>query len=573
MDQGGTRPGREYDAPRSELDQVLAPPVSPAVDVLVAQNRLRGLLAANQSIVGDLALGTVLRRVVEAARELVGAKYGALGVIAPDGTGLEQFIHVGLEPDEVAAIGQLPEGKGLLGALIDDPKPIRLREISEDSRSVGFPENHPPMRGFIGVPIRVRDKVFGNLYLAGISKGEFSEEDEELVSSLAASAGIAIENARLFEVARHRQEWLQASTDVTRELMQPEPENSLRVIAQYLHDLADADIVTVAVPSADGKELRLSVAVGETADQLTDTSYPMENTFSQLVLKTGEAMLIENLEPAYAAGGRVIHLSSQVDVGAVMVLPLMTSSGPRGSLVAGRLRGRRGFTQEDLSMAATFANHASLALELADARRDQQRVVLLEDRARIARDLHDHVIQQLFAAGMTVQGVSAGLAGRPDSDLLEKVVDHIDEAIRQIRTSIFQLRPHALSGSSIRAAVLSVVAEITPSLGFDPKIRFDGPVDAVSDDALAEDVIAVVRELLSNVAKHAHASTADLAMHANTSVFTVTIVDDGRGVGEAARSSGLDNLRERAEARAGRFSVEPGPAGSGTAATWTVPLS
>jgi len=573
MEQGGAGDSGALEGPGLEPDQMLSQLGTQAHDVLAVRNRLRGLLATNQTIAGELSLERVLRRVVDSARELVSAKYGALGVISSDGSGLEQFIHVGLEPEEVDAIGHLPEGKGLLGALIDDPKPIRLREISEDPRSVGFPENHPPMRGFIGVPIRVRNKVFGNLYLAGISQGEFSQEDEELVASLAISAGVAIENARLFEEAQHRQEWLQASTDVTRELLDPEPENSLRVVAQSLHDLAGADIVTVAVPSADRKELALSVAVGEAADRLTDTSYPMENTLSQLVLQTSQPVLIEDLESTYETEGRVIYLSSVISLGAVMVLPLMTSDGPKGSLVAGRLRGRRAFTEEDLTMASTFANHASLALELAEARRDQQRMILLEDRARIARDLHDHVIQQLFAAGMTVQGVSAGLAGGPDSDLLENVVDHIDEAIRQIRTSIFQLRPHALSTHGIRAAVLSVVAEITPSIGFDPMVRFDGPVDAVGDEPLAADVIAVVRELLSNAAKHAHASAIHLAVRASTSVFTIDVVDDGRGLGSSSRSSGLENLRQRAEARAGSFVIESRADGTGTAANWTIPVS
>jgi GAF domain-containing protein len=190
--------GDPTDVPHLELDQLLTQLIERAHDVKGAQNRLRGLLRANRSVIGDLALNTVLRRIVEAACELVDAPYGAVGVIRPDGTGLEAFIHVGMEPSAVEEIGHLPEGKGLLGALIDDPRPIRLRDIRDDVRSVGFPEHHPPMRGFLGVPIRVRDEVFGNLYLASLAQGDFSVEDEELVAALAATAGVAIENARLY---------------------------------------------------------------------------------------------------------------------------------------------------------------------------------------------------------------------------------------------------------------------------------------------------------------------------------------------------------------------------------------
>jgi len=259
-------------------------------------------------------------------------------------------------------------------------------------------------------------------------------------------------------------------------------------------------------------------------------------------------------------------------VGPVMVLPLAGAEGVRGVLHVGRVRRSRIFSAADVEMATNFAYHASVALELADGRRDAQRMVLFDDRARIARDLHDHVIQQLFASGMTLQGASMTLGDAPGVELIEQVVDNIDDAIRQIRTSIFQLRPHTLLGAGVRAGVLAVVAEVTPSLGRDPHVHFTGPVDAVSDEGLSDDVAAVVREALTNAAKHARAQRVDTAVTVKGSTLTVTVEDDGVGMGTATRRSGLANLRQRAESRSGSCEVERGEGGAGTRVMWQVPI-
>ena len=257
-------------------------------------------------------------------------------MIRPDGSGLEEFIHVGMDADAVEVIGHLPEGKGLLGALIDDPRPIRLRDIRDDARSVGFPAHHPPMRGFLGVPVRVRDVVFGNLYLASLTEAEFSVEDEELVSALAATAGVAIENARLYEEANRRQEWLQASTDITRQLLTASGEDGPRLVAQRVAELADADVVTVVLPK-DGR-LEVAVAVGLEADRLTGSTYPMENTLSELVLESGQPTVVDDASDL-DANARTLVLSQIVVVGPVMVLPLAGSAGARGVLMVGRVQG------------------------------------------------------------------------------------------------------------------------------------------------------------------------------------------------------------------------------------------
>ena len=526
--------------------------------------RLRDLLRAQSAIIGVLDLQAVLHQIVQAACELVDAPFGALGVITPDGTGLEQFIHVGMDDSTVSEIGRLPEGKGLLGALIADPRPIRLEDLGADARSVGFPEGHPPMRGFLGVPIRLREEVFGALYLATLVPRGFSAGDEELVTSLAATAGVAIQNARLFETARRRQSWLQASTDTTLQMLTGSPDEVFATIGHKVKELAGADTVTFVRPAPDEDQLVVEVAVGVGSQELMASTYPIENTLSQYVLETGVPIVVDVSRDELPLQGSV-YLSSVVPVGPVMVLPLVGARTTRGVLFVGRLQGRLRFTEDEVEMATAFANHASIALELVETRRDQQRMLLLEDRARIARDLHDHVIQQLFAAGMGIQGVAAGL-DEPRADQLEEVVGRVDEAIRQIRSSIFQLTPHRFGGH-LRTAVMEVVAEVTPVLGFSPDVSFSGPVDILSDPRLTGDVAAVVREGLTNIARHACATRAQVTVSGNAGEMTVCVTDDGVGLGDTGRRSGLDNIRRRAEQRSGSLAVED--AAPGTRITWS----
>jgi signal transduction histidine kinase len=574
-----TRPSEGYhfaDGPRLELDQLLSQLVGRAQDVIATQGRLRGLLAANNMIIGNVALPVVLRHIVEAACRLVNARYGALGVIAPGGE-LQEFVHVGIDEETAARIGALPEGRGLLGALAIDPRPIRLRTMSEDPRSVGFPPGHPPMDSFLGVPVRVRDRVFGNLYLTERVGGEFTAEDEELVTALAATAGVAIENARLFGETERRQRWLQASTQITQHLLSSEGEEPLKLIARETLAVADADIVTVVLSTASGQRLMVEVAAGMKASELTGYTYPMQDTLAGLSFDSGRPVLVGDVteDPKFH-----VHLSEVLPVGPVMVLPLIGSQRMRGALVVGRLLGRHRFDEADLAMATTFANHAATALELSDARTDQQRMVLLEDRGRIARDLHDHVIQRLFAAGLTVQSVAAGLGGDARAERLERVVTGIDETIRQIRTSIFQLRGQlGPQTGTVRVRMLGVVAEVSSLLPFEPRLRFAGPIDSVVPEVVVEDLEAVTREALTNVARHANATHAEVALTASATEVILDVIDDGDGIGTIQRRSGLANLRKRAERHHGALVLtspapqDPPATGKGTHLRWTIPLS
>jgi signal transduction histidine kinase len=561
--------------PKLQLDDLLTQLVDRAQDVMATQGRLRGLLRANQAVVGNMPLPALLRQIVHAACELAQARYGALGVIDTAG-GLEQFIHVGVDDETAARIGPLPAGQGLLGALIKDPRPIRLPAMSADPRSVGFPAGHPPMTNFLGVPILVRGAVFGNLYLTERRSGDFTAEDEELVSALAATAGVAIENARLYEEARRRQDWLQASTEVTQQLLAADGTDPLTLIAEHALHIADADIVAIVLPTPDGSQLMVEVAAGVSAGELTAVTYPMKDSLVGVALTTRQPVIVGGADASEPPTARPFR---EAGVGPVMALPLDGPNRPRGALLIARLRGRHHFSEAELEMATTFARHAAMALELADARADQQRIVLLEDRDRIARDLHDHVIQRLFGIGMTVQSLASNAGAGDRADRLSRVVDEIDETIRQTRTTIFQLHgPLAPESGGMRAHLLTVIGEISESLGLDPGIRFVGPLDTLVTDDLADDLLAVLREALTNVARHAHAARVDIEITATSAELVLQVQDDGDGIGETQRRSGLANLRQRAEARNGALTLgpsrfaEPGAPPVGTALQWRIAL-
>ncbi len=560
------------DGPKLELDGLIDQLVTSAQGVKRAQGRLRSLLRANELVTGHLELVDVLRHIVTAACELADARYGALGIIAPDGS-LEQFIHVGIADELADRIGSLPQGKGLLGALITDPKPIRLEQISSDARSVGFPPNHPPMDSFLGVPVRVGEEVYGNLYLTGSKRGSFSAEDEELVRLLASTAGTAISNARIYAEARLSQKWLQASAEIGAQLLADSGEDPLRMVARSAYEIADADLVVVALVTPDGSSGMVEVAIGDGGDELIARQRPLAQMLIGEVIREAMPILLNTRADANLAGhvellpGRAVS-----DVGPVMVLPLTGSAETRGTLVISRRGGRPVFTPADVEMASGFASHASIALELSNARSDRQRIALLEDRDRIARDLHDHVIQQLFAIGLSIEGTAAVVDSEQAQRLRDQVAD-IDRTIRQIRTSIFELRGTlgGVSGAT-RQRLLELAGELTVALGFAPQVVFAGQVDLVITGDLADDVMAVVREAMTNVAKHAQATTVQLDLSAVSRECVVTITDNGIGITNPARLSGLENLRKRAERRNGSFDVLAAP-GGGTRLIWKVPAA
>jgi len=550
------------DGPRSELERTIEELVERATTVLHTQGRLRSLLRASRVVVEELDLARVLRRIVEAAAELADARYAALGVIAPDGH-LEQFIHTGMPAETVARIDHLPEGHGLLGAVIDQAEPIRLDHLRDDPRSAGFPEHHPEMDAFLGVPVRVRDEVYGNLYLTDPRRGTFTQEDEDLVTALAASAGIAIDNARLFDESRRRQRWSTALAEVTAALLDGDADDVLPLIAERLAVVVDADLVRVAVPAADPAVLRITAARGTGADAVLGAEIPVEGTLLGRAFESGETVASDGPDLAGTAAGRAY--------GPTVVMPIVVAGSVVGPRPVPRAPGAPPFSAGELGMAAEFAAQTGLAIEITRGRRDRQRFELVEERSRIARDLHDHVIQRLFGTGLALQALAAR---NPDlqRELLDQV-DAIDAAIAEIRTAIFTLTTRRQgSEPALRHRLLDVIAEVTPSLPAAPRITFSGAVDLRIRDDVADEVVAVVRELLSNVIRHASASDVQVDVAVADDLLQVTVSDDGSGVPEGApRRSGTANLEERAARRGGRFTLAAGPSG-GTRAEWAVPL-
>lgn len=553
------------DEPRGELDLALDNLVERARDVLKIQGRLRSLLKANQAIIEHIDLPVVLERIVAAAVELVGAKYGALGVVAPDGT-LEQFINVGMTAEEVAGMDHLPDGHGLLGALIKDPHPIRLENLSDDPRSAGFPAGHPPMGAFLGVPVRVRDEVYGNLYLSNKDSKAFTAEDGQLVVALAATAGVAIENARLFAETRRRQAWSAASAEFTANLLSPESVGAIGFLVESIRELSEADIVWILLPTGHPDELVVDVASGLENTGAVGTRVATADSRALSVIESGAPYGGED-------GGDVgLFLADGRALGPAMAFPIRTANLAQGVLVVARLRGARRFTSSDVDLAADFAGRASVAMELEAARADRQRMVVLEDRGRIARDLHDHVIQQLFGTGLELQSISGSLPMGPASDRILQSVANLDASISQIRTIIFALSAHRdESRPSARHAILDLANEVASALEGTPTVSFSGPVDLIVTADLADDVLAVAREALVNIVKHAKATHASVVLNVRGGEVSLEITDDGRGMTKTGRRSGIANLEERATRRGGTFALDSDS--TGTRLLWQVPYS
>jgi signal transduction histidine kinase len=531
---------------------------------------VHALLEAVVAVGSDLELEAVLRHIVEAAVTLVDARYGALGVISEGGR-LSDFIPVGLDEDEIAAIHHWPEGRGLLGALITDPRPLRLADISANPRSSGFPAGHPPMKTFLGVPLRIRDEVFGNLYLTEKNGGaEFDDEDQTGLSALAAAAGVAIENARLYDEARRQQRWLRASADVTQRLLSgAEPGEILALVTEQALEISGADLVVLALPAGNGQQLVIEHAAGEGAEEALGLVLPVGGSVSGIVLDSGKPLSLDDFrsdERAAPVAREHLHL------GPAVVVPLGTPGNVWGILTVGRRPGSLPLAPQAVEVLITFAGQAGIGLELAEHRRDVERFAVFEDRDRIARDLHDLVIQRLYATGMSLEGVSARMGESENGRRVGSAVDALDETIKEIRSAIFSLhsRP-AADEAGLRARILGVADAAAASLGFAPELRLAGRLDEAVPADIGEHLLAALREALSNAARHAGASKVHVTVEAGPELVLL-VQDNGTGMKEGGHRSGLANLAERAELLGGM--LRTGPAnGGGTELEWRLPLS
>ena len=538
-----------------------------------AQERLTSLLDAVMAVTADLELSEVLTRIVRSACELVDAKYGAMGILGPDGEHLVEFVTRGLTQEEHDAIGDLPSGHGVLGLLIREPRPRRLRDLRGHPDSYGFPPNHPPMHSFLGTPVRIRDEVFGNLYMTekqGAS--EFTTEDEAILVALAAAAGIAIENARQYEWSRRQRRWLQTTGEVTQLLFEGRGESAaMDFLAQRTRELSQAqlamvalfdqegDLVVRALRSGDSPEdsLRAEPALGAALHKKHWLEVVAAREPVLLLTRPGDSMVDNLSRDVRELGAADLH-------GPTALLPIVVGDVEIGVLAVSWPIDAEMLVENLVPLLAALAQQMGLALVAGRSQQDRSRLAMLEDRERIARDMHDLVIQRLFATGLSLQAAERQTQHPTISARLNEAVDELDAAIKDIRHTIFELHRERPT-RELRGEIADLVRAATEPLGFAPDLMIDGPLDSLPAD-LEADVVAVIREGLANVARHARATSVSVWVSSDAGIH-VEVADDGVGLGSNIVESGLDNLRQRAAARGGSL-VLRGRTPHGTALVW-----
>ncbi|OLL73331.1 sensor kinase, two-component system [Pseudonocardia sp. Ae168_Ps1] len=525
------------------LDQLIGEVQDRLGEIAGTRRRMQRLLDAVLGVAAGLELDATLERIVQSAVDLVDARYGALGVLAPDGS-IARFIDVGLDDATRAALGRPPEGKGLLGQLIEDPRPLRLDDLSAHPASSGFPPNHPPMASFLGVPIRVREAVYGNIYLTekigpGGAAAGFTADDELILQALAAAAGIAVQNADLFEQGLLRQQWLEASAEIRGEVLAGTDEpDTLALVARRCLELSRADSTLIALgPGDDDGGFREGATAGR--------AWPSGGLGGTLLRD-----VVEGLQPMLADSPRAF-LDSPADggsAGPTVAVPMRAVERVIGVLIAQRRSGDPPFRPSEVPLLVSFADQAALALELGEKNRAQQQL----------------------AVGLKLQGTLRRTADGPARERVEQAVDELDRTVREIRTTIFDLQTAEHGPGGLRRRLLDTVAEATAESGLTTSVHTDGPVDTLVPATVATHLLAVVREAATNTVRHAAAHTLTVTVRAGRELGA-EIVDDGRGIGGTGRRSGLRNLAERAVELDGTF-VADTPDTGGTRLVWTVPL-
>jgi len=529
--------------------------------------------ALSDAVVGlgsDLDLRGVLHRIVQAACALSSARYGALTILGPDRSFVDLIIE-GLSEAEIEKIGEIPHGHGLLGDLLDDPRPMRIARIREHPSAHGFPANHPDMNSFLGVPVHVHKRMFGLLYLADKqSAEEFSEADERAVAALGAAAGVAIENARLYALSQRRGRWLEASAELTRLLLErADRDTALGVVARRARELTGSAAACVLL--ADNETgLAVHAVDGAVVEHLQGQSVPREGPAITRVLDEGLPTTVPDLRTLFDQDDETLGDEAPIagdKKRPALLVPFRSSTNATGILLV--VAPTPAPSREDEYMLQTFADQAAIALDLAKARRDGEMLVVLAERDRIARDLHDVVIQRMFATGLMLQGAYRFAISPEVRERVETAVNELDTTIRDLRTAIFEL--HQKTAKTLRTELSDLVAEYSNVLGFAPRLSIKGPLDVSIDSQLRSQVLAVLREALSNVAKHAQATSVHLTLTATDHELIAQVADNGVGIDEAAYESGLRNLRERASKLGGSVTIERAEP-RGTKIEWRVPL-
>jgi signal transduction histidine kinase len=535
-----------------------------------ARDRKDMLLEAGLTLASELSLPIVLQRIVDLAVQVTDARYGALGVLG-DGDVLVEFVTTGLSARQRKAIGDLPTGRGVLGLLIHEPKPVRIKNISEHARSVGFPPNHPPMRSFLGAPVQAMGRVFGNIYLADKrTGGEFSAADEEAVVILATQAGVAVANASLYEEVRTRERWLDALRGITTHVLSGSEEVSLfQSIAANARELAAADSSSILIATPTPGELVVAAASGARAAELQGQTLPADGSISGAVMRTGESMAFDDVSLDERAYQPIVSLGHH---GPAVFVPLRVRGGTTGTLMVANLRGGRPFARRIRILVESLADAASVAIEYDRAQGELRRLGLMEERERIAKELHDGIIQSLFAVGMGLQSTALMSADREVGGRLERAVEQLDGVIRDLRNYIFGLRPGILADRQLDQALRELGEEMASRSREQVEVSVDAALAARLSGRSA-DIVQLTREGLSNVARHASATRARVSLKRNGSLAILTVEDDGVGFESpaSAAGNGLRNMRERAGRLGGTLAVSSKP-GKGTVLRISFPI-
>ena len=541
-------------------------------ELLAGHDQMERLLQVISGIGSDLSLDATLHRIAVAAKEVTQARYGALAVRAPDAT-LLSFVHAGIDDDVVRLIGHLPVGKGLLGVPVDENAALRLDDLTSHPAAAGLPEHHPPMKAFVGVPITIRGVAFGTLYITDDApERQFSEADEVAIRALVSAAATAIDNAQLFERVQMSARWTDASREITAALLggSKPAVPAMLLIAERARELTDAEQAIVLVPADDDvpddevDTLVVDTAVGVHAEDVLGQRILVDESTSGQVFRSGTPLITTSFR-------RPIEAFTDVGERPAIVMPLCANDSVLGVIAVARNESQPPFDDSYLDLVSDFARHAAIALTLSNARDRQHELSVLADRERIAHDLHDHVIQRLFAAGMDLQGTIARSRSPEVVERLSRTVDDLQATINDIRNTIFKLQAHNDVASTFRGRVERIVADLTDNQNIAVELRMSGPLSAVNAE-LARHAEAVITEASSNCVRHADASRLTVRVTV-TDFLAVEVVDNGRGIPEEnTRSSGLANIRQRAEQRGGtcEFSTPPG---GGTQVRWSVPLT
>lgn len=541
-------------------------------ELAAARDQTEKLLRVIAEIGAGLDLDATLHRIISAARELTSAPYGALAV-RDRHANLISFVHEGMDAETVRRIGHHPVGKGLLSLSLLDTPALRMDDLTAHPAAAGFPEHHPAMRAFLAVPITIRGAVFGNLYLTHVDEARvFSDADEMAARALAFAAAVAIDNAQVFERERMSVKWIEASREITTALLsRTEPHRRpMQLIAERACALTDAEQAIVLVPADPGEPgnpevdtLVVSAAVGLPAADVLGQRVPVRGSTSGAVFKSGEPLITDEFRypiQAFTDAGRR----------PAIVMPLRARDEVVGVIAIARGTEQPPFDESYLDLVRDFATHAAIALALAAAREDARQLAVLADRERIAHDLHDHVIQRLFAAGMDLQGTLARARSPEVADRLNRTLDDLQTIIEEIRTTIFALRSPAAVPGDFRHRIQRVIAELTENRDLVTTVRMDGPMTAVGAE-LAEHAEAVTAEAVSNAVRHSGASRLTVQIGV-ADMFTLDVIDNGRGIASGnTRRSGLANMTRRAEQLGGSCEISS-PPGGGTRVHWTAPL-